>query len=234
MVVVHGDDFTCLGPKRSIIHYEDQLASRFEIKRRGHIGESDGCIREIRILNRILRLTADGLRYEADPRHAEMLVKALGLDNTSAVLTPGIKEDNNATDYDAQRVDGIVATPDWPTSDSPIAATLVIPNSAGRNVSFDLENTVFHDVVAYSDIYGVWDGWRRVPFGANPYTGKSERVGTRRIAPLLESTKRDNIDFERRRTINAVTWRIMNPMGRIVAPHAGHASRELERTCSHG
>ena len=156
MVVVHGDDFTCLGPKKNIIHYEDQLASRFEIKRRGHIGESDGCIKEIRILNRILRLTDNGLRYEADPRHAEMLVKALGLDNASSVLTPGIKEDNNATDYDAQRVDEIVATPDWPTSDSSIAATLVIPNSAGRNVSFDLENTVFHDVVAYSDIYMVF------------------------------------------------------------------------------
>ena len=40
-VVVHGDDFTCLGPKSAIIEYEDQLATRFEIKRRGHIGESE-------------------------------------------------------------------------------------------------------------------------------------------------------------------------------------------------
>ena len=60
-VVVHGDDFTCLGPKAEITRYEDELASRFEIKRRGHIGECDGCVREIRILNRILRLTDDGL-----------------------------------------------------------------------------------------------------------------------------------------------------------------------------
>jgi hypothetical protein len=111
MVVVHGDDFTCLGPKKSIVEYEDQLASRFEIKRRGHIGESEGCIKEIRILNRILRLTDEGLRCEADPRHAEMLVKALGLDNASSVLTPGIKEDNNATDYDAERVDDNVPAP---------------------------------------------------------------------------------------------------------------------------
>ena len=104
-VVVHGDDFTCVGPKAEIIKYEDQLAERFEIKRRGHIGESEGCIQEIRILNRILRLTEAGLRYEADPRHAEMLVKALDLASSSSVLTPGVKESNDATDYDALRID---------------------------------------------------------------------------------------------------------------------------------
>ena len=72
-VVVHGDDFTCLGPRAAIMDYEDQLATRFEIKRRGLIGEFDGCIRVIRILNRILRLTEFGLRYEADPRKQKCL-----------------------------------------------------------------------------------------------------------------------------------------------------------------
>ena len=56
--------------------YEDALAEIFEIKRRGHIGEDEDCVCEIRILNRIVRLTEDGLRYEADPRHAALLVKA--------------------------------------------------------------------------------------------------------------------------------------------------------------
>ena len=104
-VVVNGDDFTCLGPKQDINWYEGELASRFEIKRRGHIGESDGCIPEIRILNRILRLTESGLRYEADPRHAEMLVRALDLQSSSSVLTPGVKEDNDATNYEANLID---------------------------------------------------------------------------------------------------------------------------------
>ena len=65
--VVHGDDVTCLGPKAEVLRYEEQLGARFEIKKRGHIGESVGCVDEIRILNRILRLTDEGLRYEADP-----------------------------------------------------------------------------------------------------------------------------------------------------------------------
>ena len=94
-VVVHGDDFTCLGPRVEVRRYEDALAERFEIKRRGHIGEDEGCVREIRILNRILRLTQDGLRYEADPRHAELLVKALDLTNSAD--TPGVKAPSDDT-----------------------------------------------------------------------------------------------------------------------------------------
>ena len=100
-MVVHGDDFTCLGPTAAVVKYEDALAGRFEIKRRGHIGESEGCVKEIRILNRVLRLTPEGLRYEADPRHAEMLVRALDLASASSVLTPGVKESSDETDYDA-------------------------------------------------------------------------------------------------------------------------------------
>ena len=65
--------------KNDIIWYENELAARFEIKRRGWIGESSDCMREIRILNRKLRLTEAGLRYEANPRHAEMLIRALDL-----------------------------------------------------------------------------------------------------------------------------------------------------------
>ena len=34
-----------------------------------------------------------------------MLVKALGLSDASSVLTPGVKENNDLTDYDADRTD---------------------------------------------------------------------------------------------------------------------------------
>ena len=65
-----------VGPKAAVIKYENALEARFEIKRRGHIGESEGCVKEIRILNRVLRLTPEGLRYKAGPRHAEFLIRA--------------------------------------------------------------------------------------------------------------------------------------------------------------
>ena len=212
-VVVHGDDFTCLGPKAEIIKYENELASRFEIKRRGHLGEFDGCVREIRILNRILRLTDDGLRYEADPRHAEMLVRALDLASASSVLTPGVKEDSSATEYDAPRIDEASAIQQYEI-DAPNVAALAIAEPNQHRVRFDVDNVEISYVVPYSEIYGVHpkllvatrDGWRRVPDGSNPYTGCSERVGTRRMAPLNNPDRRSTIDNERHNAINSVTW----------------------------
>ena len=44
---------------------------------------------EIRILNRVLRLTPEGLLYESDPRHAEMRLRILDIKNS--VGTPGDK-----------------------------------------------------------------------------------------------------------------------------------------------
>ena len=236
-VVVHGDDFTCLGPKAEIVKYEDELASRFEIKRRGHVGESDGCVREIRILNRILRLTDDGLRYEADPRHAEMLVRALDLESASSVLTPGVKQESSATEYDAPRIDENDAIQHYDI-DGPHVASLAAVKSPHRRVAFNLDDIAIYHVVPYSEIYGTHprsivatrDGWRRVPHGANPYTGCSDRVSSRRIAPLNESDRRSAIDLsaemlsmlshgtEKHGTISMTLWVMMTMMMILINP----------------
>ena len=50
-----------------------------------------GDLNEINILNRLLRVTKDGLAYEADPRHQELLARALGLESGGYVSTPGVK-----------------------------------------------------------------------------------------------------------------------------------------------
>ena len=41
-----------------------------------------------RLLNRIIRRTEEGWEYEADQRHAELIVKGLGLEEAKAVATP--------------------------------------------------------------------------------------------------------------------------------------------------
>ena len=46
-------------------------------------------MREARILNRIVRWTPYGWEYEADQRHAELIVKAMGLEECGSVTTPG-------------------------------------------------------------------------------------------------------------------------------------------------
>ena len=45
----------------------------------------------VRILNRIVTVTENGLEYEADQRHAEILMRDMGIDESSkGVTTPGV------------------------------------------------------------------------------------------------------------------------------------------------
>ena len=49
-------------------------------------------MKEIQLLNRIIPITPVGLMYEADPRHAELLAKAINLGTCKHVATPGVKK----------------------------------------------------------------------------------------------------------------------------------------------
>ena len=69
MCVVHGDDFTTLGLDEDLNEFEQALQENFEIKIRGRLGEGCPGPQEIRILNRVVSITEEGLTYEADPRH---------------------------------------------------------------------------------------------------------------------------------------------------------------------
>ena len=60
--------------------YADELSKNFEIKLKGYLGEEEGCVKEVRVLNRIVRLDETGLSYESDPRHIEIIARDMGLD----------------------------------------------------------------------------------------------------------------------------------------------------------
>ena len=45
----------------------------------------------MRILNKVVRWTPEGVELEADPRHAELVVRELGLENARASRVPGVK-----------------------------------------------------------------------------------------------------------------------------------------------
>ena len=74
------------------------------------LGGSKGQKAEGRVLNQILRHTAEGWEIEADPRHAELVIEQLGLEGDSAVATPGVsgpdKEDNGDTPDSSRIWDG--------------------------------------------------------------------------------------------------------------------------------
>ena len=89
---VHGDDFTAAGPKDSLDWYQKQMQERYELTIGGRLGPGDQDDKEATILNRVVRWTARGLEYEADPRQAERLLHELKLDDkTNGSTTPGVK-----------------------------------------------------------------------------------------------------------------------------------------------
>ena len=113
-VLVHGDDFVATGERSKVYRFKDQLAKRFTIKSK-IVGSNSLCVSgpstasssgrglrhegsieaeklESRILNRVVRWTPQGWEYEADQRHAELIVKAMGVEKGKAVATPGEEE----------------------------------------------------------------------------------------------------------------------------------------------
>ena len=92
-IVVHGDDVTALGKTQGLDWFRKDISQRYEVKLRGRLGPNRNDDKSVRILNRIVEWGEDEIRYEADQRHAEIIIKHLGMrENTKGVTTPGIKE----------------------------------------------------------------------------------------------------------------------------------------------
>ncbi len=87
---VHGDDFTSTGTENQLRWLDTQLKSRFEIKT-DYLGPGDNHAKQLRILNRILSWEHDGIAYEADQRHAEIIIKSMNVQKS--VSTPGSRDD---------------------------------------------------------------------------------------------------------------------------------------------
>lgn len=58
---------------------------------KGRLGREPGDLAEMRVLNRVVRVVPTGLRYEPDPRHAELLIRALNLEGGKPSTAPGSK-----------------------------------------------------------------------------------------------------------------------------------------------
>jgi len=88
---VHGDDFTCLGPRSSMTWFEEQLGAKYEYTCGGRLGPGPTDDKEGMILNRVVRWSDNGIEWEADPRQSEKLVSECGLDGSKSVATPGVR-----------------------------------------------------------------------------------------------------------------------------------------------
>ncbi len=77
-------DFVTTGSRIHPEWFRQKLLARFEIKTKV-VGRGKGEVHEARILNRIIRVTPQGWEYEADQRHGEIVVEALGLEGARGV-----------------------------------------------------------------------------------------------------------------------------------------------------
>jgi len=90
-VSVHGDDFQCLGSKRSLDWLETEVKKRYECTVQPRLGPGPNDAKTGLVLNRVVHWNEDGLTYEADPRQLERLVTDFGLVGAKSVSTPGAK-----------------------------------------------------------------------------------------------------------------------------------------------
>ena len=79
-LVVHGDDLTLLGDDEHFQWCIEQMELVYDIKIRGKSGSGPDDDKSIRFLKKCLEWRRGSLPYEADPRHAEIAIKALGLE----------------------------------------------------------------------------------------------------------------------------------------------------------
>ena len=124
-LTVHGDDFFAEGLPESLDWFENELLRKFEGKVKGRLRQPGD---EMRILNRIVRRTAEGYEWEADQRHAELIIEGMGLKMDSKPLAaPGRKLTSQEMDKGDELLDpkqascfrGLAARANFMASDRP-------------------------------------------------------------------------------------------------------------------
>jgi len=109
-VLVHGDDFVAVESRDNVKWLKEKLASRFEIKTT-IIGDGKEEEQEGKVLNRIVRVTEQGWEYEADQRHAEIIIEGMKLGEAKSVSTPGGEEEKGwEEEEDSEELDPEGAT----------------------------------------------------------------------------------------------------------------------------
>ena len=86
-LMVHGDDFITVADEMDLQWLRDIFASKFEITTE-IIGPEENDKKQLKVLNRFVSVTESGYTYEPDTRHAEVLVRELGLEAAKTLSTP--------------------------------------------------------------------------------------------------------------------------------------------------
>ena len=122
----HGDDFVVRGSRAQLAWFEKEMRARFNVKTK-LMGPRSGDVTSAQVLGRVVTLDQEGVLYEADPRHAEVVVESLGLEWAKDIGSPGCKETTKAAEEnrddmapdDARAYRAIVARLNYLAADRP-------------------------------------------------------------------------------------------------------------------
>ena len=86
--VIYGDDFTILGSEDALNWFKAQIEMNYEIDFKARLGPDKGDTKVVKLLNRIIEWHREGIKMEADPRHAEIIIRQLGLEDVNPLSAP--------------------------------------------------------------------------------------------------------------------------------------------------
>eukprot|EP00973_Karenia_brevis_P042376 5865601-Karenia_brevis.AAC.1 len=93
-LVVHGDGFTFCGTERDLKWVRKHMEEWYEIKRRAILGPDSHDDKEVVILGRMVKWTENGIEYEADPKHREIVLEYFDFsEGTKGLSINGDRED---------------------------------------------------------------------------------------------------------------------------------------------
>ena len=69
------------------------------------LGPDNEDSQHVRVLNRLLTWTKDGTRYEADTRHAEIVINEDGLEDATGAIAPGRNEEGSTQSDNEEKLD---------------------------------------------------------------------------------------------------------------------------------
>ena len=130
--IVHGDDYVSVGQESNLQWLEQRLKDKYEIKTKW-LEYKPEHQQEVRVLNRIITWNQQGIEYEADPRHVEVMLTEVGLTECTHVTTPGTSTDGRTgmdceeplQPRDESRYRALVARTNYLSSDRPDIAFAV-------------------------------------------------------------------------------------------------------------
>ena len=100
--VVHGDDFLSIGSEEDLLWFDSEMAKRFKVKTL-LMGAKEHHVKQARFLNRIVSWEPEGIIYEPDPRHAEILIRDMGLEKANGLKVPMVKEETRRSRKDLEK-----------------------------------------------------------------------------------------------------------------------------------